>query len=220
MSDLILFVMFPYVATSLAICGGIYRYFRDRFTFSSLSSQLLEHRFLFWGTVPWHYAIISILLAHLLPIIFPGWVGSLLGGPNQRTAIELVGKSLGMLAFVGIAILLARRLINAKARAVTSVMDWILLLLLLIQVALGIYISSNYRWGALWYNYTAVPWLQSLALFRPDIAPVIHLPVAVKLHMVNAFILILLFPFTRLVHIFTFPIRYLVRSWQLVWWNR
>lgn len=220
MSDLIFYIVFPYVALTLAIFCGIYRYFSDRFSFSSLSSQLLEHRLLFWGVVPWHYGIIPVLLAHLLAIIFPGWWGFILGGPNRLTVLELVGMALGMLTLVGIVILITRRLVNSNARTVTSVMDWLLLLLLFVQVCLGVHIASNYRWGSLWYLHTVVPWLHSLAIFRPDAATVIPLPLVVRLHLINAFVLILLFPFTRLVHIFTFPVRYITRPWQLVWWNR
>lgn len=220
MTNILLYIVFPYVAIALAIVGGIYRYFGDRFSFSSLSSQLLEHRTLFWGVVPWHYGIVPVLLAHLLAIIIPGWWGLLLGGPGRLTALELVGMALGLMALVGIVVLIVRRLVNAKAQSVTSVMDWLLLVLLLLQVTLGVYIASTYRWGSLWYLYTAVPWLRSLAFFHPDAATVLPLPLAVKAHMVNAFVLILIFPFTRLAHIFTFPARYVLRSWQLVFWSR
>lgn len=220
MADLLLYIVLPYVAMVLAVVGGIYRYFGDRFSFSSLSSQFLEHRFLFWGVVPWHYGIVPVLLAHLLAIIFPGWWGFLLGQPNRLTTLELVGMALGLLTVVGVVVLVVRRLLTAMVRAVTSVMDWLLLVLLLLQVMLGAYIAITYRWGSLWYLHTAVPWLSSLAMFHPDVAPILALPLSVRVHMINAFVLILLFPFTRLVHIFTFPVRYLQRPWQLVWWNR
>ncbi|MBT1074430.1 respiratory nitrate reductase subunit gamma [Geobacter grbiciae] len=220
MVDTFLYIVFPYVALVLAVTGGIYRYFGDRFSFSSLSSQFLEHRMLFWGVVPWHYGIVSILLAHLLASIVPGWWSSLLSGPNRLATLELIGMSLGLLTLTGLIILVFRRLVNAKARAVTSIMDWLLLGPLFLQVALGVYIAFSYRWGSLWYLHTAVPWLRSLALLNADSATVVHLPLAVKFHFVNGFILILLFPFTRLVHIFTFPVRYLWRPWQVVIWNR
>lgn len=220
MVDTFLYIVFPYVALVLAVAGGIYRYFGDRFSFSSLSSQFLEHRMLFWGAVPWHYGIVPILLAHLLAIIVPSWWGALLGGPNRLTILELSGMALGLLTLAGIVILIVRRLLNSKVRAVTSVMDWLLLALLFQQVALGVHIAFSYRWGSLWYLHTAVPWLRSLALLHADATPVIPLPMAVKFHLVNGFVLILLFPFTRLVHIFTFPIRYLWRPWQVVIWDR
>ena len=99
-------------------------------------------------------------------------------------------------------------------------MDWVLEVALLLEGGLGFLLAVTYRWGSLWYLHTVVPWLSSLALFRPDATPILPLPLAVRVHMINAFVLILLFPFTRLVHIFTFPARYLLRHWQLVWWNR
>ena len=77
MSDTILFVAFPYVAVVLAIWGGVHRYRHDRFSYSTLSSQLLENRSLFWGSVPWHYGIVIVLLAHLLGFLVPGmWAQS------------------------------------------------------------------------------------------------------------------------------------------------
>ncbi len=220
MANIILFVVFPYVAVVLAVIGGIYRYFADRFSFSSLSSQLLEHRTLFWGSVPWHYGIVPVLLAHLLALIVPGWWGSLLGDPARLTILELIGMALGFLAVAGIIVLLIRRLINYRVQAVTSAMDFILLALLLLQVLLGVNIAFSYRWGSLWYLHTAVPWLRSLVDLAPDASPIAHLPAEVRVHMFLGFVIILLFPFTRLVHIFTFPIRYLMRPWQVVMWNR
>lgn len=220
MTNLLLFIVFPYLALTLAVVGGIYRYYVDRFSFSSLSSQFLEPRILFWGSVPWHYGIVSVLLAHLLAIIIPGWWGSLLGSPSLHTALELVGMALGLMALFGIIVLIIRRLVNTKVRAVTSTMDWLLLMLLFLQLGLGMYIAFNYRWGSIWYLHTAAPWIRSIALLRPDSAAVVHLPLAVKFHFINGFVLILLFPFTRLVHIFTFPVRYLLRPWQMVIWNR
>lgn len=219
MADSILFAVFPYVAVTLAVVGGCCRYWGDRFSFSSLSSQFLEHRMLFWGSVSWHYGIVSILLAHLMALIVPGWWGALLGRPVRLAGLELIGMSLGLLSLAGIAVLIIRRLANQKVRTVTSVMDWLLLMLLFIQVAAGLYSAFAYRWGSLWYLHTAVPWLRSLALLQPDFTTVAPLPVVVRFHMINGFVIILMFPFTRLVHVFTLPLRYLWRPWQTVVWN-
>jgi len=220
MDDSILFVMFPYCAVILAVIGGVYRYYADRFSYSSLSSQLLENRTLFWGAIPWHYGVVPVLLAHIAALIVPGWWGVLLGDPIRLAVLELAGMSLGFMALAGIVILIARRLLHPRARAVTSVMDWLLTALLLLQVSLGVHIAFTYRWGSLWYHHTAVPWLRSLATLLPDAAPIVHLPAAVRAHMVIGFVIILLFPFTRLAHVFSFPLRYLWRPWQIVLWNR
>jgi len=95
MIDLILFGIFPYVAVALAVAVGSYRYLVDRYSWSSHSSQFLESRVLFWGSVPWHYAILLILLAHLLAVLFPGSWGVLLGRPLRLYFLEVSGLALG-----------------------------------------------------------------------------------------------------------------------------
>ena len=95
-------------------------------------------------------------------------------------------------------------------------MDWVLLAVLLVQVALGFYVSLVYRWGADWYVDTAVPWLVSLVSLNPQTQYVSSLPWVVKLHMLTGFLVIALFPFSRLVHLIMFPFWYLWRPYQLV----
>ncbi len=214
------FIVLPYVAFTLAVLAGLYRYFTNRFSYSSLSSELLEKPRLFWGSVPWHYGIIPILLAHLLAGLFPGVAALVLGGPVRLLVLELLGMSLGLFTLVGLAVLIVRRLQAKSLTRVTSPMDWILLGLLALQVLSGVGIAIFARWGSLWYLDTAVPWMWSIVSFQPDASTVVPLPGVIQLHMVNGFCLILLFPFTRLVHIFTVPLSYLWRPYQLVIWNR
>ena len=220
MLDTVLFIAFPYVAVILAVGGGLYRYFTDRFSYSSFSSQFLENRRLFWGSVPWHYGIILVLSAHLLALIFPGAWGGLLAAPLRLYALEVTGMALALLAIAGLAWLLVRRLTNARVFVVTTAMDWLMVVALLVQVILGFVVAFFFRWGSAWYLNTAVPWLVSLALFNPQIQAVAVLPLWVKLHMLSGFFIIAMFPFTRLVHLVTFPITYLWRPPQVVIWNR
>lgn len=220
MSDYFFFVIFPYLSLVIAISVGVYRYFNDRFSFSSLSSQFLENKQLFWGSIPWHYGIVIILIAHLIATLFPGFWRNLLGESMRLLVIESSGIAITIAVTIGIIMLLLRRSINPRARVVTSLFDWILLIALLFQVILGLYIAVHYRWGGLWYLQTATPWLLSLFKLNPDISPVVRLPLAVKLHFLNGFVLILLFPFTRLVHIFTIPLGYIWKPYQLVIWNK
>ncbi len=215
----LLYAVWPYVALTLAVVGGLYRYFTDRFSYSSLSSQLLESRRLFWGSVPWHYGIIPILLAHLFAGILPGAAGFVLGGPARLLFFEAIGLALGSFCLVGVAALFLRRVgARAQPRAVTSAADWLLLVCLFIQVTSGVGTALFLRWGSLWYLHTAVPWFWSLARLAPDFATMPPLPALVHLHAVNGFLLIALFPFTRLVHIFTVPLGYLWRPYQVVMW--
>lgn len=220
MSDFVLFMAFPYLAIILSILGGLYRYFNDRFSYSSFSSQFLENRTLFWGSVPWHYGILIILLAHLLAALFPAQWAALIAAPVRLYVLEVTGLVLAVFTIVGLVLLIWRRLRNARILAVTSPMDWVLLAALLAQVVLGFWVALFYRWGSDWYLHTAVPWLVSLVTLNPQIQYVTALPWVVKLHMLGGFFIIALFPFTRLVHLVTFPIPYLWRPYQVVIWNR
>ena len=219
--DNFLFIAFPYIAVILAIGVGIYRHARRPYTYSSLSSEILENRKLFWGSMPFHYGLTLILLAHLLAALLPGVAGWLLGGQIRRLVLEVTGMALGLYTLFGLLVLIARRLVpRSLAHAVTSYMDGVLLFVLLIQVGSGIGIAIFDRWGGLWYLHTAVPWFWSLAILHPDISTVTQLSPFVKLHFVTGFVVILLFPFSRLVHLVMFPIQYLWRPHQVVIWHR
>ncbi|HBY92436.1 MAG TPA: respiratory nitrate reductase subunit gamma [Chloroflexi bacterium] len=220
MFDTVLFIVFPYVAVVLAVFVGIYRYSSNRFSYSSLSSQFLENRTLFWGSVPWHYGVIIVLTAHFLALLFPGQWAAFIAAPVRLWVLEVTGLALALIAIIGLTLLILRRIYNPRAFTVTSIMDWVLLSILLVQVVLGFWVALFYRWGSDWFLHTAVPWLVSLAALNPQIQYVTVLPWVVKLHMLTGLLIIALFPFTRLVHVFTFPITYLWRPHQVVVWNQ
>lgn len=216
MSDLFLFGVFPYLAVALAVGGVVYRRRALRSTVTARSSQLLEGRVLFWGSVPWHYAILLVLLAHLAAALFPRAWGRLLGSPARLYALEITGLALGALAVFGIVLLLVRRAALARTR---GAMDLIVVGLLAIQAATGLYIAYALRWGSVWYLHTAAPWLATLARLAPEIDRMAVLPPVVKVHALNAFLLLALLPLSRLVHVTSVPISYLWRSPQLVVWR-
>ncbi|MBI4543553.1 MAG: respiratory nitrate reductase subunit gamma [Gemmatimonadetes bacterium] len=220
MSDTVLFVVLPYLATVLAVLAGVHRYRSDPFSYSSFSSQFLESRTLFWGSASWHYGILLILLAHLLAALFPSAWAALIAAPVRLYVLEVTGLALALLSILGLSTLIVRRLRHARVRVVTSAMDWVMLAALLLQVALGFWVALAYRWGSDWYLHTAVPWLASLLKLDPQIQYVTALPWPVKAHLLGGFVIIALFPFTRLVHLVTVPITYLWRPYQVVIWNR
>jgi nitrate reductase gamma subunit len=127
---------------------------------------------------------------------------------------------MGIMALIGVSVLFYRRVASSKIRVVTTPADWVVLVLLIFQIVLGLMIAFIYRWGATWYLHTVTPWVASLATFQPAPQYVASLPLIPRLHFLNATLLILLFPFTRLVHMVTFPVAYLWRSFQLVIWTR
>jgi nitrate reductase gamma subunit len=216
MNNLFLFAVFPYLAVALAVFGGLYRWRRLGDTMSARSSQLLESRLQGFGAIPWHAAILLILLAHVLAAVFPHAFARLLGDSVRLYLLELSGLALGMLAVAGIAVLIARRFLLTAS---TSRMDWLVLLALLLQAASGVYIALVLRWGSGWFLHTGAPWLAALARFDPQVDRIVFLPFVVKLHFVNAFVLIALLPLSRLMHVVTIPISYLWRPPQLVSWR-
>ncbi len=219
MNDLFLFGVFPYAALAAA---GVGVAARRRFpaTLGTRSSEFLEKKALFWGSVPWHYAVLLVLSAHLAAALAPGAWGALLADPGRLVTLEMAGTALGLWATFAIALLLARRAASARLRAVTTRVDWIVLALLLAQVATGTWVSITLRWGSVWYLHTAAPWLASLLSLAPrtDLAGV--LPAIARFHAVGAFVLLALLPFSRLVHALAVPLGYLWRPFQVVVWNR
>ena len=132
--DDVLFIAFPYAVVVLAVAVSLYRYFTDRFSYSSFSSQFLEGRALFWGSVPWHYGILIILLAHVVGFLWPtGWA-NLIASPTRLWVLEMIGLALALAALLGLTLLTLRRLRSARILAVTSRMDWLLLAALLTQI--------------------------------------------------------------------------------------
>jgi len=220
MWNTMLFVVVPYLTVAIAVVGGIARYRSDRFSYSSQSSQFLESKTLFWGSVFWHYGILAILAAHVLAVVFWSQWASLVTDPNRLYTLEVIGLALALLSLAGLVVLVVRRLFYPRVASVTTPADWLLLVVLAVQVVLGIWIALGYRWGSEWYVHTAVPWLHSLVKLQPDPGTMTVLPAVVKIHAVLGFALIALFPFTRLVHVVTVPVTYLWRSYQVVVWNR
>lgn len=220
MLDTLLFVIFPYAAVVIAVVGTLYRYFTNQYSFTSLSSQFLESDVQFWGSVLWHYGIIPTLLIHLAGFAIPQVMNALHSNPEQLYAAELAGKVFGIMALVGGVLMIVRRLTFSRIRAVTTPMDWVVLVLLTLEVFFGLWIAFGYRWGAVWFLHTATPWIASLATFDPAPQYVSSLPWALKLHFLNGFLLLVFFPFSRLVHMTSFPISYLWRRFQIVIWAR
>ncbi len=216
----LLFAIFPYMAIAVAIIVTCLRYFNYRFTYSSLSSQFLESKQLFWGSVSWHYGILAVLSAHIIGFLMPRSLLAWNGVPWRLYVLESTGLAMGFLSLWGILVLIFRRLTQARIRVVTSPMDLILLLALLVQVVAGVWTAIFYRWGSSWYATSAVPYLRSLFLFNPDLSLIATLPVMVKVHIVGAFCLVLLLPFTRLVHFLSVPLQYVWRPPQVVVWNQ
>lgn len=217
--DLLLFGVLPYVAMVVFLIVTIQRYRMRGFSYSSLSSQFLENQHHFWGSVPFHYGILLVLLGHVLAVLFPGTLLGWNAAPLRLAVLEVTGLALALLTLVGLANIVLRRLTHRLSRRVTSGLDWVVYALLLVQVLSGIGIALLHGWGSSWFATSLAPWLLSLLSLSPELAYVAPLPLLVKLHIANAWLLIGFFPFTRLVHVLVVPNMYLWRKPQVVLWN-
>ncbi len=216
--DQLLFAVLPYVALVTLVLVTIQRYRAQKFTYSSLSSQFLENQQHFWGLVPFHYGILVVIGGHIVAFLIPREILLWNSHPLRLYILEITALIFGLLTLIGLAAMIARRFGNPKLKVVTSVSDWVIYALLLVQIASGIAVAVFYPWGSSWYAASAAPYLWSLVQLNPDISYITAMPFLAKLHMVNAYLLVGFFPFTRLVHILVVPNPYLWRKPQVVRW--
>ncbi|MBI3669602.1 MAG: respiratory nitrate reductase subunit gamma [Acidobacteria bacterium] len=217
-ADVLLFVVLPYLAMFTFFLGTIMRYFKAPFTYSSLSSQFLENQQHFWGLVPFHYGIITVLAGHVVAFLVPRGLLLWNSRPLRLYILETSALIFGLLTLAGLVGAILRRITVSKIREVTTTLDWHVFALLLIQVGSGIYVAVFHPWGSSWFAAAATPYLWSLVKFSPDLGYMAMMPFAVKLHIVMAYLLIGFSPFTRLVHILVVPNPYLWRKPQVVRW--
>ncbi len=213
-----LFVGLPYVSMAIFFVVSIQRYRAESFTYSSLSSQFLENRKHFWSLVPFHYGLLTVLTGHAVAFLIPRAVLAWNGKPLRLYVLEVCALICGLLTVVGLMTAMVRRHRERLVRRVTTRADWILFWILLFQVSSGVYVAIFAGWGSSWFASAVTPYLWSLVMFSPDTTYIIGMPLAVKLHIISAFVLIAYFPFTRLVHVLVVPNMYLWRKPQVVRW--
>lgn len=216
--NLLLFAVLPYMALLIFFLGTIMRYKKAPFSYSSLSSQFLENEQHFWGVVAFHYGIIMVLLGHLVGLLIPRWVLLWNGVPLRLYVLEISALAFALMTLVGLLGTIERRAHFSRTRRVTSLADWLIELLLLLQVIAGIYVAVVHPWGSSWYAASAAPYIRSIFRFSPDVAYMATIPWSIKLHMINGWLIVLLFPFTRLVHMLVAPLPYLWRKPEVVRW--
>lgn len=217
----IVFGWYPYLCLTIFLLGSLLRFDREQYSWKTGSSQLLRKRQLRWGSNLFHVGILTILAGHFVGLLTPIEIFDQLGishGFKQTLAI-VVGGLAGVVCFIGITLLAHRRLFDARIRATSSVGDIAILLLLWLQLTLGlctIFVSLGHLDGHEMVKFMA--WAQGIVTLQP--AAAVHVadvhPIF-KAHLLLGLTLLLLFPFTRLVHIWSAPIWYLGRpGYQIV----
>jgi nitrate reductase gamma subunit len=214
-----LFVAFPYVAIFVFIGGVIARRRQKGFTVSSLSSQFLEGNKLFWGSIPFHIGLLVVFFGHLIAFALPRATLAWNSIPMRLIILEVTAFVFGVTVLIGLLGLMYRRFTNPRVRAVTTRMGVALEFLLLAQVILGCWIALGFRWGSSWFAADLSPYLWSIVKLSPETGAVFALPWVIKLHIVGAFLIVLVVPFTRLIHFIVAPLDYMIRPYQQVMWN-
>ncbi len=216
------FIALPYIALIIFLIGTIYNYRVTKFKISSLSSEFLEGRHLFWGSVPFHWGLLFLFFGHLTAFLVPNAVIAWNSQPVRLLILEITAFIFGLSMLVGLINLLIRRWLNNRIRVVTTKMDIIVEVLIISQVLLGLWIAYEYRCGSSWFAATLTPYLWSVFKLNPSIDAVSAMPIWIKFHIIGAYLIILLFPFSRLMHALVAPIDYLWRPYQrVIWhWNR
>ncbi len=216
-----LFGIFPYICFAVLIVGSIARFDRDQYSWRSGSSQLLRRKQMRIGSNLFHVGILVILFGHAGGLLTPIFIFDALGishGAKQILAMA-AGGGAGILCFIGLTMLIHRRLFDPRIRNNSSFGDIAVLLLLYAQLILGmgtILISAQHLDGDEMVKFMG--WAQGIVTFRGGSAALVaEVHPVFKLHLVLGMGLLLVFPFTRLVHIFSAPIWYLGRrGYQIV----
>lgn len=216
--DVFLFVGLPYICLFTFFLMTIYRYRAQSFSYSSLSSQFLENENHFWAVVPFHYGILAVTAGHLIAFMIPRSVLAWNSHPLRLYVLEISALVFGLLTLIGLVGIVLRRVTMSKIRKVTTVTDWLLFAMLLVQTVSGVGMALFYPWGSSWFASNLSPYLWSIFTLQPDITYVVAMPHLVKFHIVLAFLTIGFFPFTRLVHVLVIPNPYLWRKPQVVRW--
>jgi nitrate reductase gamma subunit len=214
-----LFGVYPYTALAVFLIGSLIRFDTDQYGWRSKSSQLLRRKQLIVGSVLFHVGILGILLGHGVGLLTPVALFEFLGISHtfkQMMAI-VVGGICGSACFIGLVMLLHRRLFDGRIRKTSSFSDVAVLLILFAQLSLGmatIPLSLGHLDGHMMVQF--MNYVQGIVTLRPQPELIAGVPLIFKLHMFLGFTIFLIFPFTRLVHVWSAPIGYLFRSYQVV----
>lgn len=219
--DTLLFGIYPYICLTVFFAGSWIRFDRDQYTWKSDSSQLLRTGSLRWGSNLFHVGVLFLFFGHFVGMLTPHFIYEpfIAAGSKQLLAM-ISGGTAGALGIIGLTLLLHRRLTDPRIRATSKTSDIVLLLLLWVQLALGlatIPLSAQHLDGSM--MMLLAEWGQRIVTFRSGAVELLA-PASVifKLHMFLGMTVFLIFPFTRLVHVWSgfASLGYVLRPYQLV----
>lgn len=216
---LLLFGVYPYIAIAVFLIGSWMRFDYDPYTWRTGSSQLLSNKWMRLGSNWFHIGIIAVLGGHFVGLLTPHTVYEpIISSGNKQLVAIVVGGLFGLMCLVGMTLLLIRRLTNVRIKTTGARRDLLVLVLLYVQLLLGlssIYVSAGHLDGK--QMLMLAGWAQHVVTFRSGAADLIaDAHWIFKAHIFLGLTLILIFPFTRLVHVWSIPLAYLRRPYQIV----
>ncbi len=217
----LLFGIYPYVAFVVFVVGSLLRFDRDQYTWKSDSSQLLKAGELRWGSNLFHIGVLFLFFGHTVGMLTPHFVYEhFISAGNKQLMAMASGGLAGLLGFIGVSILLHRRLSEPRIRVNSKTSDIVLLMLLWAQLALGLAtvpLSGQHLDGSVMMALAG--WAQAIVTFNPGAVALLgDAHWLFKLHMLLGMTVFLIFPFTRLVHVWSgfASVGYLLRPYQVV----
>ncbi len=218
----LLFGIYPYVALAIFFLGSLIRFDREQYTWKSDSSQLLKRSQLRWGSNLFHIGILFLFFGHAVGLLTPHWLYESMGltTEGKQLLAMISGGTAGLICLSGISLLLHRRLAEPRIRATSKPMDIIILLWVFVTLLLGlttILFSAQHLNGS--DMLLLADWAQHIVTFRSGAAGfLLAVPLIFKIHLFFGMTLFLLFPFSRLVHIWSgfAAVSYLTRRYQIV----
>lgn len=212
-----LFVVVPYLCLATFVAGHVWRWRHDQFGWTTHTSQLLESRILRLGSPLFHLGALGVIGGHAVGLLVPASLTRRLGVSEHLYHLTAVwaGTITGAMLSVGLLLLLARRFVNRRVRRTTTVMDRCLYVGIAVMVGLGMgeTVGVNLLGDGYDYRQTVAVWFRDIFWFQPDTNLMTHAPIVYQAHAVCGFLFLALWPFTRLVHVWSAPIAYLWRPY-------
>jgi len=216
-----LFQVYPYVCFTVFLLGSLLRFDRDQYTWKSDSSQMLRAGLLRWGSNLFHFGILFLFFGHLIGLLMPhALYGFFMTAGNKQMLAVVAGGIAGVICFVGLSMLLYRRIFDPRIRLTSHATDIAILLVLWVQLVIGlITLPFSYQHADGSMMLILADWAQRILTFRPvDATVMATLPWPYLIHIVFGMTIFLLFPFSRLVHVWSgfATVTFLFRPHQIV----
>ncbi len=217
----ILFGYYPYLCITVFFIGSLLRFEREQYTWRAASSQILRKKQLRWGSILFHGGIIFLFFGHLVGLLTPHWVyAPIISAETKQWVAIITGGAAGLVCFIGLSMLLHRRLFDPRIRVTSTYNDMAVLIILWVQLSIGLatlpFSIEHADGGATMLRLSE--WAQKIMTWQPGAAELIQgLDWPYQVHLVLGMTIFLFFPFTRLVHVWSAPFGFLFRrGWQIV----